>query len=494
MTTPRLRWSLAIVSNVLFLNAGLAADWTVEPALLIKESYSDNLLASPVGKHKDDGFVSEVTPSVSVTAKGKRLDLTGKSSVQGLYYSRGSYRDLYHRQFDLKSDAVLVDEWLYLGLDGSLGQKQISTSSMITTDNLIPNNDGRGDVKSTDVRPRVYHEFGNDFLIDAEWSEERIRYNSNEVNDIKLEKTDVYVNSIEGQRRLAWGVGYNQSQYWSDYVVRSEQEEISGKLSYRVTSSVKAKIYGGKEEGGMTGNSTFQDGSYWSVGASWAPNPNLSLELAKGESDEQGSIFWRPTRRTLLNASYISRDVGVRPSTSISGMFSHYHKRTKFELSHTKEITNDSVQILVGTALLPDESGLLKPINLFGVTDEEFVRNYSSALFSYATRKNEIALQLTREQRDYSVTHRNGKTNGAVLGWTHNLSTRSHVVFEYVTDVLTDVARPRVEKKEFSLDFNKSVGRRTTLMSSLYRAVIDQNDITKDYDENRLSLSVKIVL
>ncbi|MFC1747501.1 TIGR03016 family PEP-CTERM system-associated outer membrane protein [Pseudomonadota bacterium] len=494
MSTPKLRWFSAIASNFLLVNACVAADWTLQPEVFVQESYSDNLLASPVSQVKDDGFVTEVSPSIQVTAEGRRLQLKGEYTLQGLYYSSGDYGDVYHNRFALDADSELVEDWLYLGVDGTLGQQQLSTSGTIAADNLTPTATGRGDVQSTVIVPRIYHEFARDFLIDAEFSEERVRYEGSAVDDARLKDANVYVNSIEGLRRLGWGLGYNRSQRWSADSLSSEQESVSGNLDYRLTSSVKANLYGGKEEGLVTGATPFSEGSYWSAGATWSPTPSLSLELAKGDSDEQGSLFLRPTSRTALSVSYVNRDVGLRPSTNISGTFSHYHKKTKFELMHTKEITSDAVLVEVGKVNVLDGKGGFETINLFGVTDEEFVRNYTQADFSYISRKNEIHLQLQREQRDYSVTFRQGITNGAIFDWTHHFSKRSSIGFEFMSDVLSEVAVPKIEKQEFTLELNKSIGRRTTLASSLRHVTVDQNDINKDYDENRLSVSIKIAL
>ena len=67
----------------------LAADWQVRPRLSVSETYTDNVDLDPEGAESHE-FVTEVTPGVSLSGTGKRLNLNFDYQASLVNYARGT--------------------------------------------------------------------------------------------------------------------------------------------------------------------------------------------------------------------------------------------------------------------------------------------------------------------------------------------------------------------------------------------------------------------
>ncbi len=491
-------WALLPLFAMSCLHSVTAGEWQVNPEVGMRGTYSDNIALVSEAQGEQRRFVSEVIPAVEVLGTGNRLNVKGNYSLQSIYYGRKFTDNRNISQFLLNSDAEVIEDWLYLDIGAQQSQRLISAVKGITADNLAPNS-GRGDVLTTTVSPRIKHSFGRALDLDAGYTESRVRYDASSLEDSLIKNNAVRLSRGLGITRLSWQLNYNDNKQWRGDTLSSQRKVGNGVVRYRAIDHVSVVANAGREVGQVVGGRQFQQGNYWSAGVLWTPTPRFSLELSSGKKDKQGTVSWAPTARTSMGVSYVDRSVGVRPSAAWRGFFNHRTRRTKWGLSYVKEISNDAKLEIVGQKEEFYVDELLDALRTrlvddYGISNEEYTRTSSQADFSYTSKKNQIGVVLSKEQRDYETSTRQGETDGLVLTWGHNFTRRINSSLRYLLSDKTENTQGDTNSSVLSLGVNWEIGRRTLVGMEYRQAKLDSDDINRDYVENRLSANLKITL
>ncbi len=482
------------------LGAAFAGEWRITPAVSVHETYSDNItLASDTSAEEED-YVSEVRPSIEVQGRGRRLDLAGRYSLQNLYYSKDASRNQTTNQLRFDAQSELLEDWFFLDLGAGIDQRFTSNAKANASDGLTPNS-GRDDVVTTSVSPSVRHSFARSVELDATVVHQETHYENPSIRDVEIEKGAVSLAKGAGFNRFSWAFNHLLDKEYAEDVLRSERKATEGSVYYRLLERVSIVVNGGKEEGRLVGTDSFRDGSYWSAGLLWEPTPRFSIKLSSGDEDKQATFNWAPTSRTLLNASYVNRDVGLRPGTEWRIGFNHKTRRTSWQLSHSESITSDAKidqivdeieQVLVDA----NNNGLtmssLSQLSALG--NEAFRRQYSLGGFSIESQKNSVGIMLSRDQRDYLLSSRLSDSHIGTLNWTHYFSKRTYSYINYFLETKKDTRVPDQETAQLAVGLTRGIGRRSSAGAEYRHATYDEQNVNKDYEENRVSVNFKITL
>lgn len=256
-----------------------AADWSVVPALRLRESYSDNVSLAPPAQATGD-FISEIAPSISILGNGPRLKLNLAFTVQKLIYQRQP--DVSEHQLQATANAALLEDWLFVDLHDSIAQRNVSAFGPQALDN-IPRAGNRSTVSADSVSPYMLHHFRG--LATAE-----MRYTHSAVSSddgVLSAKTDGYLLKLSGDTR---GHGWN----WGASVERSTTKDprlddvrmSRAALTLNVPLSSKLALFGsvGREnQGYVSATQTEPSGRYWSLGTGWYPSTRTSVVVSGGK-------------------------------------------------------------------------------------------------------------------------------------------------------------------------------------------------------------------
>lgn len=308
-----------------------AADWKISPRLDLAETYTDNVTLGPSGTRQSD-FVTQVSPGVSLTGTGGRLNVSANYALQNLIYADDSSRNTYNHQLGAFANAELVPQTLFLDADASIRQQITSLLGPIGlgTTNASGN---LSDVRTWGIAPRLVHRFGT-------FASATARYDHSETSTTVSGLSRSYSDSLAANlasgssfNDLTWGLSYSDQK--SHYPNRPgiDTSKVSGTLGYRLTAKLHAFAVYGYEKSDYLFNAVEPKSDFWSAGVDWAP-----------------------TSRTLLNASYGERYFGKTQAVN----FSHHTRNTVWSLGYTQDVTTTQSQGAVPAVVSVEEYLLQK--------------------------------------------------------------------------------------------------------------------------------------
>jgi len=124
------------VGMVLHSSVAMALDWRFSPSLSASEIFSDNLALSE--NNKKSGFVTEISPGVSLYGNSPWSNFNLNYRMQGLYNAGGRDAIDINHQLNMNSLYQAVRNTLFLETASSISQQNIS-NSFVTTDNISGN-------------------------------------------------------------------------------------------------------------------------------------------------------------------------------------------------------------------------------------------------------------------------------------------------------------------------------------------------------------------
>ena len=256
-----------------------ATDWSVVPAVRLRESYSDNALLAPQALAKDD-FISEIAPSIMLHGAGTRLRLDLAYTLQKLIYLRQS--DVTSHQLQASGNAELLEDWLFIDARSSIGRRNVSAFGPQAIDDL-QQTDNQRTVRTHTLSPYLRHHFHGLATTD-------LRYEHNIVNsggDLLAVKTDAVILDITGDtgpQGWGWGAHYDRRESKDNRLTPVRTSK--GSLSLRYQLSSKLNLFGdaGYERQGYAAlNAQAPQGRHWSLGGGWYPSSRSSVVLSTGK-------------------------------------------------------------------------------------------------------------------------------------------------------------------------------------------------------------------
>ncbi|QAU35392.1 TIGR03016 family PEP-CTERM system-associated outer membrane protein [Janthinobacterium sp. 17J80-10] len=389
LPVPKVTTASALASLLLLASPhATAAEWKFTPRVGLTEIYSDNVRLTPAGTERSE-FITQVTPGLTITGDGPRLQVRANYEMQNFAYGRqGNFSS--NHQFSGVADAELVDQLFFLNGQASVSQQPISPfdTQAFSNANQIGN---RTDVRTYSVSPYLRHRLGSAAVAEMRYSHDSTTSNAGGLLDSNSDSIRLSVDSGTAFRTVGWGWRYSRQDTDYDNANSLRTEETAASLRYLLTSRFALTSSVGYEKSNYLSLGTKPQGSFWQAGVSWAPTSRTNLEASGGHRyyGQSYSLSARHrTRRTVWSLGF---------SDQVSTT------QTQFQMPVTPETQGFITQLEQTPGLDPqvlaDLTALLKtPIN--SLTNRVFLEKRWQGSVALNGAKNTLLLSVFDTNRN----------------------------------------------------------------------------------------------
>lgn len=301
------------------------ADVKFTPAISGSETYSDNVSQLPSGQAQS-AFVTEVTPSFSVTSNGPRLNLSAQYQLHLYAYSnKVDNTNNTSSQYQLNMRSKLIDN--LLDLDATASRQSTSRSAFGPQGNdSLYSNSNRSNVSTYSITPTLRHRFGGTADAYLRYSRNRVEGDDRVLGSSDGENISASVTSGQNFRVIGWGVTANQDKFEEPGFGTSTIQNAVANVSYRTSQTISLTATAGYDNYDYSaegGNAT--KGASWTGGFIWTPSSRTRLQMAYGRRffGNTGSMsFTFRGHRSAFNASYSDNITTSRQQFLNSGVLS----------------------------------------------------------------------------------------------------------------------------------------------------------------------------
>lgn len=429
-----------------------AFDWRVRPAFSISEMFSDNLALSQIDKQS--GFVTEVSPGLSLVGTSPWSNFNMNYRLQGLYNAGG--RDAFdvNHQMQMSSLYQAIKNTLFIQTSSSISQQNIN-NAFIATDNLSgPNN--RVESKTFSISPYWTPHFGR--FANGLF---KVGYSHADFNNVQnafatdngftnnlISNTDSYTK----QASLSSGSYFNTIQWSMNYSdINSNRasgndvnfESYSGNARYYINRKFNIFAQGGYENNDYkTLNNNIRNGFYYTIGGQWRPSQYYSIEAGAG-NNQHVTLQFSPSAKLNSSVTYRHKDVGLNLGSSWDALISYNLGQSRWGFTYSQETTTVQ-QVLIDRGLLADpitgqvivdpvtrqpvvidpltfaQSGLANNynfINFPSLVDDVLIMKRANINFAYQTGKSSFNANAYNERRTYEQSLQEDNVFGVSGGW-----------------------------------------------------------------------------
>ncbi|CDG83267.1 conserved hypothetical protein [Janthinobacterium agaricidamnosum NBRC 102515 = DSM 9628] len=256
-----------------------AADWTVNPALRLRESYSDNILLAAPGQTRSD-LITEIAPSIALIGSGPRLRIHLDYTLQKLFYRHQA--DTTNHQLAADAAAELLEDWLFADARAHIAQHNISAFGGQTVDNL-PQGDNSTTVRTLTLSPYLRHRLRGLATAELRYTHDQLKSG----NDLLSVRSDALLFQLDGDtdpRSLGWNARYDRKRTEDGLLAPVDMRKTTLSLRYPLSSKLNLFGSGGHEDEGYAANAgAASQGRFWSLGAGWYPSARSSLVASTGK-------------------------------------------------------------------------------------------------------------------------------------------------------------------------------------------------------------------
>ncbi len=454
----------SLLFGLLLVHTSFAGEVSFIPSVMLKESYSDNILLSPKGQEQSD-LVSEISPAFQLQSKSSHFTANIDYTLQNLFYSKDSNRNETYNQLAANSNAELMDDYLFFDANVYHTQQIVNANQPVSNNNIAVTSN-RTNVSSYSLSPYFKHSFRGVLDASLRYSYSNVDYRRGGLIDSAQSSFNFQLNSPTRVVGFNWGLNYSNLK--TDFVSGSDSTFSRGslQLGYRLTSRTNIYATSGKENNSFTvSNGQNIDQTFWSVGADWQPGARDSVKLELGERffGKTGRFSWRHnTRRLVLNADY-------QEELSTSAL-------TLLQQQQTSSISTQNQPV--------DTSGN-------SITSQVFVRTISTLGLTYTISKTSLAISYSNERRKFQASGDATRYQNA----NASLRLKSSSVLSYLLGMRwTGQSTSSTGAKAFLTNINFAIQRQLSPRLQAELAIIHSlrtsTTALTDYNENILSLGI----
>ena len=423
-----MRKAAVLVALVALPGPLAAAQWTIEPSIRARESYTDNLFLS---SNKQSDLITEISPSIGLRAQGDRLKVNANYSLQTLTYLDNSSQSTVRNYLSSFATLEALKNFFFIDADASISQQYLSPFGPRPSDGgSVTNN--RYEARTFGLSPYVRGKLASDISYDARY---RASWNTSDSGALSSSETTQLTGRIASAVRLfGWAAEYDQSRTdFKNQQAAFDTKIYRGRLFFQPVSTLRLQAIGGYEENNF--GVTDQAGSTYGAGLSWAPSSRNSIDAQWEER------FFGPSY--LVNAQHRTR---------MSIWTVNYFRNITTTPQQLLSLPPGNIAAFLNTALtpkIPDEAQRIAAIRDFLFTtglspfltnslafysEQMFLQNRLTASAAFLGRRNLVSFTLfwaesevlTKSQNislfDIFATNARFKQQGAALGWNHRFS------------------------------------------------------------------------
>lgn len=375
-----------------------AAEWSINPGLGVRETYTDNVALAARGAQRSD-FITEISPSIAVMGTGSRMHVTADYAMRNFFYSRTSGASNTQHQLHARAGATLVDDLLFFDGDASLGQQAISPFGPQVADNGNLNGN-QAEVRTYTLSPYLRHHFGQSATAELRVSRDGVDSDVDNVLDSQSNRVHVSLNSGRDFRSLQWSLLYDGQRI--DYKSSEDVDlkRLSVSLRYLLTSRFAVTGAAGYERNNYAAIGEKPEGAFWTLGADWTPAQRTTISVSAGRRYFGNTVSLAAQHRAriaVLNAAYqeeitTSRSQFLVPSTADTAAFLNGLLMSSVPDSAERE---SRVSRFIHDANLPPS--LDTPVNTF--TNRVYLQKTASLSAASRGAKNTLITSLFHTER-----------------------------------------------------------------------------------------------
>ena len=369
-------FSIGLLST-LVPNLLTAAEWRLTPSIDLTETYTDNVTLNS-GSESD--WISQINPALSLTGKGRRLDLKFGYRMQNILYAGDSDRNNTNHQLNTKIKATLAPRWLFLDASSTLSQQVLSPDENVGIGNLGVVS-GREDVLVTSISPYIATRLSNRVLGDFRFTHDRVSYGGNAAADSSSDQVSLSLQSAKAFGAWTWALRYTEqdTKYSGQSTTQNRENQKRQDTVLDLGYQLSARIR-------LTGQVGYEDNDY-------------QLDVNSDEPQDRYwtlSAVWSPGLQTTLTASGGRRYFGRTWKLD----WSHQARRHSWQLAYDENLTTRrQLQLEQRDVLIFDQNGspiidpvtqsqLIFPANVLVPTDEVFLNRRANFQWTMAHRKS----------------------------------------------------------------------------------------------------------
>ncbi len=505
MTYKNLCLLLLLQCVLLHHVSGITKELTIRPGISIQELYSDNINLSPEGQ-EEDAFVTEISPFVTLNARGARNRIDAALRVENLFF-HGIDRDRNtFFQGQLESTTRLWANSFFLDLRGTHSQANTSNRGRVAIDN-ISQTGGRVDVSTYTVSPFWRIQLGGYAQGEARLSYSDVRVNNNEnnssdISDSRLHEEKFILNSGNRFDVVGWKLGLSNRQ---ENRTSGDSEDIKyfntfGELNFRLIKRVVIFARTGYADNDLgTTQLNSKNGIYYQAGARWRPSSGFLLSAAGGNNSFI-NVSMMPLHRAKLDFGFRHNNIGLNTGSQWNANFQYSSNNLVWRTGYAVD-TVTTQQVLLerdvfasGFRSLDTSTGLSVNNSLDGLTslrNEIYERKRGEASVQGNAGKSSVILTGYTEKRNYEGTRENEDAKGANFSWLWRFDGRTSTVISADIEQIEGGNRPpAIDEKNTRWGVGAQVKRAimkyfTATLGYRYSRQ-DASEPQSEYTENRV--------
>lgn len=406
-----------------------AFDWRLSPYLSMSEVFSDNLTLSD--ESRKTGFVTEVSPGLSLYGSSPWSNLNLNYRLQGLYNAGG--RDAVDVNHQLQMNGLFqpVQNTLFIQTSSSIRQQNVS-NGFIAADNLTGNR-GRTTSKNFSISPYWTPHFGQfaSGLVKFGYqnsSFENTSLLSGVIADSEVFSKQARLTSGSDFGVVKWTLNYSSQDQKRDFGSDVRFESYQGDVRYYLNSKFNVfGVVGYENNDYPTLNNEVNNGVFYTFGGQWSPSKWYSLEAGYG-NNKYVTVRYNPSDRLSSVVTYRNKDVGLNAGDSWDVNINYRAQHGGIGARYFQETATvqDVLFRQFGAFYFGDFALLMDPslglafdeiINLPILVNDVIVRKQANLTFGYQTGKSSYNLSLYNTQRDYQINPIKDDVYGASASW-----------------------------------------------------------------------------
>jgi hypothetical protein len=504
-----LKAACGVVLFALFPVMTQAANWTIDPSLLVRESYTDNVDLD--SSDEESAFITEISPQVSIKGEGGRLKLNFNYRLQNILRSNGDEGNSTNHQLQADALAELIENLFFLDVNGSMGQANNSSTGRRSGDN-ISGSGNRNDFWTAGFSPYITPHLNG--YVDGEI---RYRFNTIHSDGDNVSNSDIHEQIIglrSGSRfsKLTWSFNHTNREQKRDESTSDDTQfrNTSGEIRLGLTREFSVFVQAGNYQSDFAGdtgsNSQNNNGSYTTYGGAWTPSRRFSIEGGVGERNSFVTVNVAPTTRTSWITTFRDSDVGTNTGETWNTALSLRTRRTTWQVTYFEDVSTYQ-QTLLDQQIFNvfNNNGQLLgqiPLNVPTAIDEVFTRQRGELSFTGNTGKSTVNIRAYTEKRRYQESGNNQDVLGWNASWNWRVAAKTNSILsfrwqktegdEVITAGVPSTTNSDETYKSTSLRINRSLSPDADANIEFLRTDQSSDDSTNDYVENRITAGITV--
>lgn len=293
----------------------IASRITIVPRVSVTETVTDNVRLTNTNKQSE--FITQVSPGISIRSTGGRIRGSLDYSLTEVLYAKGTGGRQSINNLTANGTVEAVDNWAFIDISGNVGRQAISAFG-------VPAGNGElagGNSAETSVfrlSPYLKGRIGEFVEYDARYTLVSSSSNGATSSDTDQRALSLSLTGGRGGRGITWSADLRRQSTDFDAGRSTTSSVANLRLQYALNSTWGTYLRLGHESNDFS-VAGGQSSDSMALGASWTPNPELTVNLDRDNRGFTGvGINWAPSRRTSISVTREGRIYGATHSIALA--------------------------------------------------------------------------------------------------------------------------------------------------------------------------------